>query len=198
MSICVSIQLPEWAGGIEGDAIYICTNSKFTVKRLEDITKEFIETFNSNYENPKDKFTVEKILKKIHHIVVDTVEELLACILHLKHNYLEKNPNIKLIVIDSIAYTFRLVDITERSKLLCKFLNDLRKLSAEYNLAILLINDMTTTVREDMPIIPYLGDFFYHLINTRMVIEKTENENHYKISVLKSHEIVDKYCYFSL
>lgn len=92
MQLAVNVQLPKSQGGVEGECIYIDTEGSFQSSRIVQMAR---------------KYNVGSILKGIHLFRVLDHTELLALIKQLP-TILKEYTKIKLIIIDSIAYHFRL------------------------------------------------------------------------------------------
>ncbi|XP_018567185.1 DNA repair protein RAD51 homolog 3-like isoform X1 [Anoplophora glabripennis] len=175
--LCISVQLPKWCGGMEGEAIYIDTNSNFASHRVTELAEDLIKKYNSiksSVDVPYVEFDKTSILQHIYYIKICDVVELLACIKQLE-NYLS-GKQVRLIVIDSFAFIMRMVDLKDRKTLISKILCDLRSLSRIHNLIVVITNDFTTRVNKgESYITPSLGDSFYHLINTRILLSKKDS-----------------------
>ncbi|KAJ8963329.1 hypothetical protein NQ318_018800 [Aromia moschata] len=181
--LCITVQLPRACGGLAGEALYINTNSNFASHRIRELTKIFLEQYDTL--TPKtsitNEFTQDFILQHIHCIPVRGYLELIACI-ELLETYLKGKQasiifsQIKLIVIDSISHPMRFLDAEARSTMAARMFRDLRRLAATYNFAVVLTNDLTTRVTKGVSYTtPCFGDSFYHLVNARIVFSKRNN-----------------------
>ncbi|PVZ99804.1 hypothetical protein BB558_004163 [Smittium angustum] len=131
--LCLTAQLPLELGGLGGEVVYILTEEKFSLKRMEQLIPLFYrrlgidycsESFsspqkvsksNTNSKNQSndcesrdniDKYAIRDILKKIHIRFYFDKDQLSFGVIHQLPDFVEKN-NVKLIVIDSIAAVMR-------------------------------------------------------------------------------------------
>nr|XP_054747984.1 DNA repair protein RAD51 homolog 3-like [Lytechinus pictus] len=82
-------------------------------------------------------FTTEKILSGIHYFRCHNHVELIALV-NLLPEFLSKNPKVKLITVDSIAFHFRhdFDDMSLRTRLLNGLAQNLIRIATQYNLAV--------------------------------------------------------------
>ncbi|KAJ8938268.1 hypothetical protein NQ314_011548 [Rhamnusium bicolor] len=162
-----------------------------------ELTKKFIEQYNSlkaKLNFLPSEFNEEFVLKHIHYIKINDGLELISCIECLE-SYLS-GKNIRLIVIDSISYPMRLLDVKERTTMISKLFRDLQNLASEYNFSIVVTNDLTTRVNKgESYATPSFGDSFYHLVTNRILLSKVNNSFHGKIvkSILHNQKETDFY-----
>lgn len=110
------------------------------------------------------------MLKHVFVYRVHDYQELME-VLHLLPQLVENSNRIKLIVVDSIAFHFRhaFSDMYLRSYKLNNIASQLHTLSNEFNLAILLVNQVTTRKNANsMSIVPALGDSWAHNATNRI------------------------------
>eukprot|EP00943_MAST-04B_sp_MAST-4B-sp1_P008883 g8883.t1 len=104
---------------------------------------------NSNSKNKKRTddidLTIESVLSNIHVFRVHDYAEQLAVVKVLP-SFLQNNPNITLVVMDSVAFHFRhgFDDMAKRSRILSQMSQDLNKMATDYELSIVVINQVTT------------------------------------------------------
>ena len=74
----------------------------------------------------------------------DYAEQL--AVVKILPSFLQNNPNIRLIVMDSVAFHFRhgFDDMAKRSRMLSQMSQDLNKMATDYELSIVVINQVTT------------------------------------------------------
>nr|CAI5823502.1 unnamed protein product [Callosobruchus analis] len=133
-------------------------------------------------------------MENIHYVNIISADELLSCIL-LLDNYLERK-NIRLIVIDSITQPLKTMEVNARFEVLNRMFQQLRILSSQFDLAVILTNDLTVRFGEkDAIITPSFGDSFYHMVNSRILFSKNDSVFHAKLvkSVNKS-QIEEDFC----
>ncbi|KAJ8926099.1 hypothetical protein NQ315_009956 [Exocentrus adspersus] len=184
--LCISVQLPVWCGGMEGEALYVDTNSNFASHRILDIAKDFINIYHSL--RPLEyvtctKFDETSIMHHIHYTKVYDALELMACVKYLDKFLIGRK--VRLIVIDSWSFIMRMVDVTNRKMLVSKILCNLRALGSIHNFAVVLTNDLTTRVNKgEAYTTPSFGDSFYHLMNTRVLFSK--KDDHFEANLKKN------------
>lgn len=89
-----------------------------------------------NISRPMDTFNLDKILDNILCTFCANDVELLVAILNIREQC-TNNPTIKLIVIDSFSYLFRMIeDPYEKIYVLSKALVDLQKIASEFGCAV--------------------------------------------------------------
>ncbi|VDN99989.1 unnamed protein product [Rodentolepis nana] len=133
---CLTVQVPQWCGGLGGEAIFLDTEGNFMPKRLRQMAVDLVEHFNSNIvphlhkhinslgnssEDLEEKMackevlsnlpTEESLLSKVHYIRCTDYLQLLAAVRRL-NEFCKYHPNAsvqctRLVVVDSIALPFR-------------------------------------------------------------------------------------------
>jgi DNA-repair protein XRCC3 len=178
LQIALTVQLPLSLNGAKSGAVYICTEDRFPSDRIQQMISNLRFKYHSNNRvDMSELFEVDygdNIL--ISHIA--TVEDLKKCI----HEILPKallHRSIKLIIIDSITAVFRgeytMNEAPRRSKDLRNVAFCLHKLSVEYGLWIVCVNQVTSSISDigGKKLIPSLGLSWANLITTRLMISKT-------------------------
>ena len=127
IQLAVDAFLPTAFGGPGGHAVYIDTEGSFMVDRVNDIAKAFVSHIRRmagmrNEERMCDaalQLTVEYILSNIHYFRVHDYAEQVA-VIHQLPKFLATHPDVRVIVIDSVAFHFRhdWEDFALRSRLL--------------------------------------------------------------------------------
>ena len=127
------------------------TEGSFIVERVAEIAECTValqaEAAGFNELAPVN-VTVEALLSGIRYYRVhDHIEQV--ALLNLLDGIVQARPQIKLVVLDSIAFHFRydFGDMGLRSRLLNGMSQTLIKLAHKYQLAVVLMNQMTTKVR---------------------------------------------------
>ena len=89
--------------------------------------------------------TIESILSNIHVFRVHDYAEQLAVVKMLP-TFLNDHSNVQLIVMDSVAFHFRhgFDDMAKRSRMLSQMSQDLNKMATDYELSIVVVNQVTT------------------------------------------------------
>ncbi|XP_076051168.1 DNA repair protein RAD51 homolog 3-like isoform X2 [Oratosquilla oratoria] len=174
LQLCVSVQIPVSAGGVDGEAVYIDTEGSFTVGRLKDMASSASEHVKV-FAKDADQFTAEDILKRVHYFRCHSCIEVLATIHHLPR-FLQLHTKVRLIIIDSVAFHFRynFPDPVARTGILCRMTQDLVQLAVKHDLAVVLTNQMTTRFDDEgggMPqLVPALGETWGHCPTVRLVL----------------------------
>jgi len=164
--IAVDVQLPVDQGGLEGEAVYIDTESTFRPERIVDIAKgvgldptvaleriHIARAFNSNHQM----------------LLVSKAQEL------------ARERSIRLIVVDSLTAHFRSeyagrAELAPRQQLLNKHLHELLRFGDTYNAAIVVTNQVSA--RPDIlfgdPTRPIGGNIVAHAATYRIYLRKSK------------------------
>ncbi|CAA2996461.1 DNA repair protein RAD51 homolog 3 isoform X1 [Olea europaea var. sylvestris] len=187
IQLAINVQIPADYGGLEGKAVYIDTEGSFMVERAFQIAEACIEDmqeYNSflrkdfqacqNRKDPKD------FLDNIFYFRICSYTEQIAVI-----NYLEKfvseHKDVKAVVIDSITFHFRqdFEDMALRTRLLGGMALKLMKLAKTFNLAVILLNQVTTKYSEgSFQLTLALGDSWSHACTNRVILYWNGNERY--------------------
>jgi len=219
IQLALNVQIPEVFSGNAGEAIYIDTEGSFMAERAAEMANELslhlkkIATASENKKNntavaqrlAADATSMESLLEGIRVFRNHDQVELLATINHL-FAYLNLYPNIKLIVIDSIAFHFRqdTNDPSTRSRVLSNLAQNLNQLAYEHNLAVVVINHVTTKfdkitthsvsnessdTSSTRRLAPALGDMWSHCITNRVMLywHWPEDMNRSNVNMTSSH-----------
>lgn len=146
LSCAMHVALPREYGGNDGIVVYICTDHAFPINRFMTLLKCFKD------ENPE--FSTEEILERVlvQELSVRDLVDFERILLHVIPALLDMLPNVKLIVIDSIAYNFRSEQesAVDRAAKLVEIANVLKSCCARYDLGVLLINQVTDNFDHDI------------------------------------------------
>ena len=115
----------------------------------------------------KDDFTKNIFYYRIHNLT-----EQLA-IVNVLESFLIQNPDIKLIVFDSVAFHFRMgfENYSKRSNLLQGFARNLSAIASEFDIAVVIMNQVTTKIEKDKSqFIPALGGSWTHTCTHRVFL----------------------------
>ncbi|XP_015773300.1 PREDICTED: DNA repair protein RAD51 homolog 3-like isoform X2 [Acropora digitifera] len=194
IQLAVDVQIPDEFGGLNGEAIYIDTEGSFIVERVVDIagaavkhmehvahSSEIDETERSLQTEAMRNFQVENILSKIYVFRCHDYMQLIA-LSHVLPDFLLEHSKVKLIVVDSIAFQFRhdFDDLALRTRLLNGLAQSFIKMACENQLAVVLMNQMTTRVKTSQlgqsHLIPALGESWGHASTIRIVLFWEENQ----------------------
>ena len=155
------------------------TEGSFNVVRLESMGKAMIQkckALGQEKSLPAVSLTVEDILKNVFYYRVLNYQEQLSLISVLP-SFLSANQKIKLIILDSVTAHFRhdFQDYAQRSRLLQGMAAKLREIASNFNVAIVMTNQVTTRftsvqgVRKTS-IGPALGDTWAQVCGTRVML----------------------------
>ncbi|XP_077995862.1 DNA repair protein RAD51 homolog 3-like [Glandiceps talaboti] len=193
IQLCVDVQIPSLFAGVEGEAVYIDTEGSFMVQRVMDIAKGTVSHCQhiTQLENtPEQKeaqkmFTVESILSGIYVFRCNDYIELLATI-NLLPEFVQQH-KIKLVVVDSIAFHFRhnFDDMALRTRLLNGLAQNLIRMASQYQLAVVLTNQMTTKIASEgkgqSHLAPALGESWGHASTIRVVLFWQNNQRYARL-----------------
>lgn len=151
--------------------VFICTEDLFPVKRFAQIS--------SNHDYSKNVY--------IEHIT--EAQNLLSCMRVSLPKLLEKHKP-ALIVIDSVAAPFRseYSNYVQRAEDLRELAVSLISLAQSHNLAIVCINQVTTSFDGTDNVLPTLGLAWSNMVSTRLCLKKTNQTIHISQLSLESKE----------
>jgi RAD51-like protein 2 len=188
MQLAVDVQIPKAFGGQEGEAIYIDTEGSFVVERvahMAQVVSTHIQLLQKQKKQTKEiadkaaAFTQKNILENIYCYRACDFDEQQAILAKLP-SFLEAHPKVKLVVIDSVAFHFRqyFSDMSARARILTTTAQKLNKLATDYNLAVVIVNQVTTKPMgknqssgvSDSVLVPALGESWSHAATNRVVL----------------------------
>ncbi|XP_065354472.1 DNA repair protein RAD51 homolog 3 [Calliphora vicina] len=199
LQLCLNVQFPEQMGGLGGKAFYIDTNQDFSPYRLkelaEDMEQRFQHTFKKLYSNIASpsassqihNFQAGNLLKNVSYVYCTNYTDLMA-IIHNFRNIFKEDLRFKLIIIDSFSFCIRqLDDVKLRTRIIYEILNDLQILAVEYNVAVIITNELTTRhIDNNWIVAPALGDSHTHKINQRLILSQEADKEHRVVLIDKS------------
>jgi DNA repair protein RAD51 len=165
-TLCVTCQLPIEKGGGEGKALYIDTEGTFRPKRLTSIA----ERYELNPEEVLDNVAFARAFN------VDHQSQLLiqASASKIKiNNIVMSESHFSLLIIDSVTALYR-TDYSGRGELsarqmhLAKYLRALQRLADEYNIAVVMTNQVVAQVDGASMVKNYIN------FNSSLVIQKNQ------------------------
>jgi RAD51-like protein 1 len=187
MMLTVIADLPQHHGGIDSKTIYIDTEGAFTASRLIEIAKSRHPDYYSHEE------AVKRLTDRVIIYKVTSCAELDTRLMSL--DFTVASEEIGLVIVDSIAslirkeYDTRSVKrISDRSCYLVKQATLLKCLAQDYQIPVVVTNHITTRFVPgtcDGQVVASLGNHWSHCINTRLVMEFTDDNNR-MITVTKS------------
>nr|CDS15925.1 DNA repair protein RAD51 3 [Echinococcus granulosus] len=201
LQTCLTVQIPQWCGGLAGEAIFLDTEGSFIPKRLHQMAVELVKHCQTmlapydSYADAEEKVaclealsripTEESLLSKVHYIRCTGYLQLLAAVQRLGE-FCKYHPNIRLIIVDSIALPFRyeFEDIPQRNRLLAAVAQSLLSTASAQNAAVIMTNQITTkfvtsetsaTTRSTL--VPALGESWGHICSVRLLLSKAEGSD---------------------
>ena len=135
-TLCVTTQLPGEGGFTGGKVIYIDTENTFRPDRLRPIADRF-------------NLDQEAVLDNVLYSRAYTSEQQMELLDFVCAKFHEEPGIFKLLVVDSVMALFRVDfsgrgELAERQQSLAQMLSKLQKISEEYNVAVLVTNQMTS------------------------------------------------------
>ncbi|KAM6969852.1 DNA repair protein RAD51 homolog 3 [Aplochiton taeniatus] len=177
IQLAVDVQIPVCFGGLGGKALYIDTEGSFLVQRVVDLANAAVQhcgllAEDADQQQALKELTLETILSNLFLVRCHDYVELLAET-YLLPDFLAKHPEIRLVVIDSIAFPFRhdFDDLSQRTRLLNGLAQQLIQMATNCNVAVVLTNQMTTKVWSGgSKLIPALGESWGHAATQRLIL----------------------------
>ena len=209
MQVAVDAQIPLNMGGVQGETLYLDTEGSFSPERCYSMAQALVSHVQHSVARKRkpgppgtssplpSTFTPEAILQGIHVLRVHDETAQTATIYALP-TLLEQYPNVRLIVIDSIAFHYRCAspnqnqnyNYMQRTKSLVGIASFLGELATTRNLAILIVNQMTTKINNSngsSRLVPALGESWAHATTTRLLLQQENNNNNtYTCRLIKS------------
>ncbi|XP_072223804.1 DNA repair protein RAD51 homolog 3 [Leuresthes tenuis] len=178
LQLAVDVQVPQCFGGIEGQAVFVDTEGGFLLQRVGDIAAAAVRHCSQLAEDEEQQaamtaFTVESILANIFLVRCHDYVQLFGE-LQLLHNFLQDHPRVRLLVIDSMAFPFRLQfdDLSQRTRLLQSLAQQLITMATSHNIAVVISNQMTTRLQDGRSqLVPALGERWGHAPTIRLLLQ---------------------------
>jgi RecA/RadA recombinase len=146
MQLLLRVQLPTTSGGLNGEVAYIYSEGKLPIVRLQQL----ISSYTNNYP---DIIDADKAWKSIYTIQLQTTDAQHTILAYQLPVMLEKHPNIRLVVIDSIAALYRGedYDLDDNGRLakaaeVCDLGIRLKRLADQHNVAVVVANQVTDDI----------------------------------------------------
>mmetsp|Transcript_37411 Transcript_37411/g.62981 ORF Transcript_37411/g.62981 Transcript_37411/m.62981 type:complete len:355 (+) Transcript_37411:330-1394(+) len=180
MQVAVSVHIPRVYGGLGGHAIYIDTEGSLMAERVVDMAEAIVRKVNaasaasaSSSDRGEGGLTVEQIIANVHYFRVHTATEQRA-LLHSLEDFVLKHPEVRVVVIDSIAFHYRqdFPDMSQRTRILNEVVLLLMSLANKHRIAIVTMNQVTTRILAGgaSKLVPALGESFAHACTTRVIL----------------------------
>ena len=157
MQLALTVQIPEAFGGLEGEAVYIDTEGSFFAPRANQMAEALIARLHEQAvasparQAALDALDARGLLSRISFFRVHSAMELLAVVKSLEALVVSQQ-RVRLIIIDSIAFPLRHLDVTmtRRLRMLGQMVHSLSTLAMRHGIAVVLINQVTTKVNDVM------------------------------------------------
>ncbi|KAI9556763.1 D repair protein RAD51-like protein [Daphnia sinensis] len=192
LQLCVTVQMPEECGGLKGHAVYIDTEGSFNASRLQDMSQACIEHCRNAMNLAAENWNLASITENIFVFRCKEVTELLSCVMILKE-FLKTHDQVKLIVIDSLAFHFRhdMENAALRSRVLHKIAAELARLAVESKLAVVVTNQMTTKFdsKGQGRLTPALGTSWGHAPTFRLILDWDPSRSFRWATLIKSSSL---------
>lgn len=165
MQLALNCALPKKYNGLEGRSVYVSTDKRFSIQRLNQMANCMKEMFN---------LQDLELLDNIDIIEFTTTHELLNFVKFKLPQRIELYPNVRLVIIDSIAGIFRHeTNYIKRATDMRETVRNLERLADEHNLAIIMSNHVTGKPGAG-DTVSTLGLAFENLVVTKLKVKKTE------------------------
>ncbi|CAI5738957.1 unnamed protein product [Hyaloperonospora brassicae] len=174
---CLAAQYVATEPGKVASAVYVDSEGSFIIERVASMAECFLQDFR---QLEMQKRTRDDLLRGITYYRVHDYLELIE-VLHSLSAYLQGTAECKLLVIDTVSFHFRhgFEDFTQRARALDDLAIFLHGLAADFDLAVVLINHITTKSSSNesrgSQLRPALGEGWVHSISNRVVFEWESN-----------------------
>jgi len=204
IQIACNVTVPKEFGGCEGAAVYIDTEGSFVAARALEIAEALCRHMRKlAADEPPDSPIYQAahahnprlVLSKIHvYRVFDHVEQ--ASVIEALPAFLQAHPDIRVVIIDSVAFHLRRISSPlQRTKALSRMSERLQELASKFDLAVLLVNQVTrrvvqanesaanaatnaangidenSVVGSEGYLMPALGDNWGHMLRHRIILK---------------------------
>ncbi|KAJ0172193.1 hypothetical protein K1T71_012166 [Dendrolimus kikuchii] len=188
LQLCASIQIPKVLGGLNAEALFIDTNTNFTVSRFIEILNASLTKCQMLLDTPID-IGKDSSLEKLHYVKTIGLEKFCAFLYRLP-KFMEEHPNVKLIIIDSITFPFKEgISAKQRTGLLFRQMADLQRLTIDKQIAVVLTNEMSTRIGLSTgSVVGALGDAWSHRCNKRVLLSTDTSPSNRLALLLKSND----------
>ncbi|XP_037029535.1 DNA repair protein XRCC3-like isoform X2 [Bradysia coprophila] len=196
LQLAVTVQLPEYLGGLGRGAVYISTESSVPVSRTFDIAQHFKKQHGGQVDhiNFSDNIFIKEVLTENFPLnYSDPINskclgstELLECVNHGLPILMNRS-RVGLLIIDSIGAVFRIAsNYIARAEQMRDLCEALLKLSEKHRCAVVCVNQMSavinskTSASPENQNVPCLGLLWANLVTTRLQIHhnsRTLDEN---------------------
>ncbi|KAM3385009.1 hypothetical protein ACQJBY_009146 [Aegilops geniculata] len=179
IQLAINVQIPVDYGGLGGKAIYIDTEGSFMIERVYQIAEgcisdimEYFPCHHDKSSSGQENLQPESFLAGIYYFRICSYTEQIAVINYLE-KFLGEHKDVRIVIIDSVTFHFRqdFDDLALRTRVLSGLSLKLMKLSKSYNLAVVLLNQVTTKFTEgSFQLTLALGDSWSHSCTNRLIL----------------------------
>ncbi|WVZ69970.1 hypothetical protein U9M48_018681 [Paspalum notatum var. saurae] len=179
IQLAINVQIPVEYGGLGGKAVYIDTEGSFMVERVYQIAEgcisDILEHFPHSHEKSSSgnkQLQPEHFLADIYYFRICSYAEQIAAINYLE-KFLGEHKDVRIVIIDSVTFHFRqdFDDLALRTRVLSELSLKLMKIAKAYNLAVVLLNQVTTKFTEgSFQLTLALGDSWSHSCTNRVIL----------------------------
>ncbi|KAI9233676.1 MAG: Rad51-domain-containing protein [Podila humilis] len=177
MQLCINVQIPVSHGGADGTAIFIDSEGGFIARRAQQICTE---TSRACEKSPVS------LMQGIQYCRVHSPVELLALVKMLP-SILATDRKVKLLVVDTISFLFRsnLSDLQARANLIGMLGQQLSTLAKTNNIAVVVLNQMTSKFElgqgqqsrdGDQQVHPAMGEAWASICVNRICLANVEEQ----------------------
>jgi len=184
LQLCLNVQLPVSHGGLAGKAVFISTMKTCPTQRLAQLT----EAMNEKYGDVDIKY-----MDNIYIQHANIKEDLFQIIFHHLPALLEKEKDIKLVVIDSMAGIFRTeTNYIQRAQDFRYIVQKLENLADVYNFAILATNQVSSMANNSFKTEDKssLGTMWETLVTTKLRLTLSGRKKPYRRNNHTEEELV--------
>ena len=205
LQLLANVQLPRAIGGLDGTAILLDSEGGISFKRMEEICRA---TADLGTRACGAKWRPKSLLDGILYRRIDTIEQLNHCLDELARQIIPNGLNVKLLIVDSIAYLFR-YPISENEpntkSTLHSIIQRLNYLAHQWNLVVVVTNQMTSKMAQlgeeedgEDEIIPALGEAWSHVCSTNLCLKylQVPNTQTRIMEIVKSSHLAKGHAYF--
>ncbi|KAL6499380.1 DNA repair protein rad51c [Orobanche hederae] len=186
IQLAINVQIPADYGGLGGKAVYIDTEGSFMVERVLQIAEacamdmlEYDSLLHKDFQARLHK-QPNSFMDNIFYFRICTYTEQIAVVNYLE-KFINEHKDVKVVIIDSITFHFRqdFEDMALRTRLLSGIALKLMKLAKKFDLAVVLLNQVTTKYNEgSFQLTLALGDSWAHASTNRIILYWNGNERY--------------------
>ncbi|XP_055712426.1 DNA repair protein RAD51 homolog 3 [Phlebotomus papatasi] len=199
VKLCISVCVPPSLHGLDGESVYIDSRRLFNPNLVRNLVMSTNQAMKEQFARIGFRMNYEDVMKRIHYMKNNTHEELIGQIEFLK-GFLETHPRVRLLVLDSLIMPFHGYQgkSYQRVCVIMDVLFRLEDLAVKYDLAVVIVNDMTTRILPggSSKVIPALGTYFRHKISYMLLLTELPDRK-YAAELRKNFKNAGKIVTFS-